>query len=316
MTMMTIQISPRQLLTAVFQPFSQKLKGWKRWQWRWQWQWAVTLLLVMSLTISEQIQAGYCAEADSPDPIPLELKEAPTIPVPSATKSSPIEPRSAIVINIPSRTLDYQENGKTLKTYPVGVGRPGFPTPLGNYRVIRRIIHPTWENPYKANGAVRIKGGTRNNPLGTRWIGFKAYKGGEYGIHGTDNPGSVGKLSSHGCVRMKIRDAEDLFERAPMDTPVLVRYDTVRVSEKQGQYYLTVYPDVYGKKISPLTALQTVLNRDYPDLKVANEPLKKTISAARPGVPQLLDLNIASSPEVSTPSPGTQPVSEKSTPEE
>jgi hypothetical protein len=134
--------------------------------------------------------------------------------------------------------------------FPVGVGRPQFKTPLGHFSVITKTEHPSWENPYLAAGKVRI-GAVANNPLGTRWIGFLADDKGEYGIHGTDTPSSVGKLSSHGCIRMQVKDAEYVFNYVELGTPVDVTYDTIMaVPEGNEKVVLKMYPDVYnlGKK--------------------------------------------------------------------
>lgn len=162
----------------------------------------------------------------------------------------PKSSRSRIVINIPSRTLSLFVDGQLLKMFPVGVGRPQFKTPVGRFKVITKTEYPAWENPYLAAGKVRIQAGT-NNPLGTRWIGFLADDKGEYGIHGTDSPASVGKLSSHGCVRMYVKDAEFVFNYVQLGTPVDVTYDTiVAVPEGSEKVVLKMFPDVYnlGKK--------------------------------------------------------------------
>lgn len=124
-----------------------------------------------------------------------------------------------IVVNLTSRLLLLYEGETVIRTYSIGVGKAVSPTPLGSYRIITKIVNPEWENPYLPRGQAKIKPG-KNNPLGTRWMGFKEYKSGEYGIHGTNRPDSVGKTSSHGCIRMKIKDSEELFEKVEIGTPV------------------------------------------------------------------------------------------------
>lgn len=165
-----------------------------------------------------------------------------------------------IIINIPSRTLELFKGGKLIKTYPVGVGRSSFPTPIGQFQIITMVEDPGWENPYKPLGHIRIHSG-KTNPLGTRWIGFKADKGGEFGIHGTDNPASVGKYSSHGCVRMKVKDAEDLFKHVRMNMPVLVTYDTARVQVKNSDLYLKTYPDEYKRGQTSISDIKSKISK-------------------------------------------------------
>jgi len=108
-----------------------------------------------------------------------------------------------IVISILDRKLALVESGRVLKVYPTAVGTSITPTPNGCYRIIQRIPNPTWYT----KGRVVPPG--KSNPLGTRWLGLSV-KG--YGIHGTNSPSSVGHNASHGCIRMRNHDVEELFE--------------------------------------------------------------------------------------------------------
>jgi hypothetical protein len=197
-------------------------------------------------------------------------------------------------INLPSRRLvvfDATPAGnKALHTYPVGVGRPAFPSPVGQFSIISKVKNPAWQNPYQPVGkSLTIPAGA-SNPLGTRWMGFKATPMGEYGMHGTDNPKSVGKLASHGCIRMRIPDAEALFDLVAEKTPVRVTYDRFTLSVKpldndKQQVWLTVYPDVYGwtaKGKSPalLPAVLDQLKTTYPSLTPNKALLQSAISTA------------------------------------
>jgi lipoprotein-anchoring transpeptidase ErfK/SrfK len=103
-----------------------------------------------------------------------------------------------IVVSIPDRKLVLLEGEKVLKTYDVAVGMPRSPSPVGEFKIVTRVIGPVWKNV--PQGPV--------NPVGTRWLGLSV-KG--YGIHGTNAPRSIGKAASHGCIRMRNRDVEDLF---------------------------------------------------------------------------------------------------------
>jgi lipoprotein-anchoring transpeptidase ErfK/SrfK len=107
------------------------------------------------------------------------------------------------VVSIPDRKLAILEEGKVLKTWSTAVGAPRTPSPSGAFTVIVRIPDPTWY--YKGKVVAPGKG----NPLGTRWLGLSAQG---YGIHGTNAPSSIGRNASHGCIRMKNRDVEELFE--------------------------------------------------------------------------------------------------------
>ena len=127
----------------------------------------------------------------------------------------------SIVINLKTRKLTLYKEGKVFKSYPVGVGRSKFSTPTGTFKIIEKVKNPAWEHPYKPRGIIRIQSG-KANPLGTRWMAFNKNTSGYYGIHGTYNSKSVGKYSSHGCVRMYIKDSEELYDLIPVDTPVTI----------------------------------------------------------------------------------------------
>ena len=109
-----------------------------------------------------------------------------------------------IVVSLPDRKLALVENDAIVRVYPVAVGAPVSPSPVGTFTVVTRVANPTYYKPGKVVGP-----GARN-PIGTRWIGLSA-KG--FGIHGTDNPGSIGHAKSHGCIRLRNEDVEQLFER-------------------------------------------------------------------------------------------------------
>lgn len=112
-------------------------------------------------------------------------------------------PRRLLLVSIPDRKLAVIEDGRVVKIYRTAVGKPASPSPTGRFTVVQRLPNPTWWQP----GKVVPPGKT--NPLGTRWLGL-SIKG--FGIHGTASPGSIGRAASHGCIRMRNRDVEELFD--------------------------------------------------------------------------------------------------------
>lgn len=155
-----------------------------------------------------------------------------------------------ILINIPSRTLELFSDDKLIKTYRIGVGRPKFQTPIGNFKVITKISNPGWENPYKPAGECDVKPGAKC-PLGTRWIGFYHSNRGDYGIHGTNEPFSVGKFCSHGCIRMRVKDSEELFDKVDIGTPVKVCYYTYKLYVRNNLIKVHKYPHLYKYQNKP-----------------------------------------------------------------
>jgi lipoprotein-anchoring transpeptidase ErfK/SrfK len=106
-------------------------------------------------------------------------------------------------------------------TFGVATGMAAYPTPTGNFRIVTKQRNPWWYPPPAgwAAGAKPIPPGP-GNPLGTRWMGLNV---GAVGIHGTPDAASIGYSASHGCVRMHISQAEWLFERVRVGTPVFIR---------------------------------------------------------------------------------------------
>jgi len=182
-----------------------------------------------------------------------------------------------IKINVPSRTLQIVQGGRIIREYSVGVGNSRkLMTPPGAYRVEKKIINPVWEHPYKEKGAVRIGEGSRN-PLGTRWIGFHSKGDGVFGIHGTNEPNSIGRFVSHGCVRMHNEEVEELFEIVRVGTPVLVTYERFRLNQVDNSVLLEVFPDPYGyKQLSEVEIVNSILRID-PNAKIDYEMISQAI---------------------------------------
>jgi lipoprotein-anchoring transpeptidase ErfK/SrfK len=109
-----------------------------------------------------------------------------------------------LVVSIPDRKLAVVEDNHVVEVYAVAVGAPNSPSPTGTFTIVNRVANPTYYHP----GKVIAPG--PENPIGTRWIGLNQ-KG--YGIHGTDQPSSIGYAKSHGCIRLRNADVERLFER-------------------------------------------------------------------------------------------------------
>ncbi len=123
-----------------------------------------------------------------------------------------------ITVNKTKRILTLYEGTKVIKKYPVAVGNPHTLTKSGKYIIENKIINPDWGG---GGFADPIKGGTPENPLGSRWMGINRTDG-SYGIHGTNSFYSIGKFISHGCIRMQNYMVEELFPLVPVKAPVWV----------------------------------------------------------------------------------------------
>lgn len=183
----------------------------------------------------------------------------------------PVSEADGLIINLPSRTIGYYVDNQLVKEYPVAIGRPDTPTPLGEYSIVSKEINPYWyppENPghYVVSGPF--------NPLGYRWMGFS----GNYGIHGTNAPWSIGSVVSNGCVRMHEEDVEELFSLVNCGTTVRITYDRARLLvENDGWTYLALYPDVYGRQKITSAYLKALLREAGFDGWIAEETLQKIL---------------------------------------
>ena len=147
-----------------------------------------------------------------------------------------------ILINAASRILCLYDGDVRLRLYPVGLGKVSTPTPFGYYKILTKEIDPPWIDP--SNPEYEVPSGS-DNPLGYRWMQFQ----GNYGIHGTDRPDSIGFYVSNGCVRMREADVEDLFDIVEIGTPVEITYNRVVVEKADdGNVVYYIYPDGYGRQ--------------------------------------------------------------------
>jgi len=112
-------------------------------------------------------------------------------------------PARRIVVSIPDRKLAVVEGSRVVRVFETAVGAPCTPSPTGSFTIVARIPDPTWY------GKGKVVPPGKSNPIGPRWLGLSK-KG--YGIHGTNNPASIGSSASHGCIRLRNSDIKELFE--------------------------------------------------------------------------------------------------------
>ena len=132
---------------------------------------------------------------------------------------------TTLVVDRGSFQLKLYKHLKLLKTYSVAVGAVGLETPAGLYHIENKAVDPAWTMPNSdwvapADRGKVVPGGTPENPLKARWLGIFAGAG----IHGVDPSeyGTIGHAASHGCVRMRIPDVIDLYDRVPVGAPIYI----------------------------------------------------------------------------------------------
>ncbi|HHV16881.1 MAG TPA: L,D-transpeptidase family protein [Gelria sp.] len=115
------------------------------------------------------------------------------------TSADTLAVRPSILINLNRRRLTFTVDGSST-TYPVAVGKPSTPSPIGNWVIVQKSVDP-------------------GGPFGARWMRLSV-PWGSYGIHGTNNPASIGRAVSHGCIRMYNQDVIKIYDLTPLGTPV------------------------------------------------------------------------------------------------
>jgi len=110
-------------------------------------------------------------------------------------------PRYRIIVDRSDKRLYLEQDGRIVKSYAVGIGKMLTQTPVGEFRIVNKTPHP-------------------GGPFGAYWLGLSKP---HYGIHGTNNPASIGHEVSHGCIRMYNPDVVELAKLVPVGTPVLIR---------------------------------------------------------------------------------------------
>jgi len=184
----------------------------------------------------------------------------------------PDVPRAGIVINLPEYRLYYYpaEGGKVL-TYPVGIGRQGWSSPIGETRVLRKEANPAWYPPQSIREEHAAAGDPLpavvppgpDNPMGPFKMNL-AMSG--YVIHGTNKNFGIGMRVSHGCFRMRNEDITSLFPQIPVNTPVRIVNQPFKLAlDGRGDLYLEAHTplDEHGmpSTLDRQAAVQTLLDQ-------------------------------------------------------
>lgn len=219
----------------------------------------------------------------------------------------PDTPREGIVVNLAELRLYYFPPGENIvQVFPLGIGQLGLETPVTTTRVSQKIPNPTW-TPTPGIRARSLEQGIKlppvvpagpNNPLG-RFALRLGVGNGEYLIHGTSAPDSVGLRVSSGCMRMNAPDIKALFEQVRVGTRVQIINEPVKFSvEPDGKRYIEVHrplAQVEGEnpQVSPITHsadFATFVSQAGSDKTLINKALSR-----RAGIPVVVSSGSAPS---------------------
>lgn len=160
----------------------------------------------------------------------------------------PDAPRKGIVLNLANMRMFYfpKKQPNTVKTYPVGVGRDGWDTPLGATQIVAKKANPDWTVPESIQREHRALGDPLppvvhsgpDNPLGYYAMPLGI---GNYLIHGTNKPYGIGMQVSHGCIQMYPEDIETLFPKVDVGTPVRIVHQPYLAAWRDDNLYLEAH---------------------------------------------------------------------------
>jgi len=152
----------------------------------------------------------------------------------------------SIIINIPEFRMYYFQTSNDVKVYPICVGMETWQTPLGGFEILNKIENPVWYMPEDMAKKLHIKKEIFPpgplNPLGDVWIGLNLK---HIGIHSTNQPMSIGRPLSHGCIRLYPEGARDFFNSVELKKKGRIIYEPIKVAVWQKNVYIEVHPDIY-----------------------------------------------------------------------
>lgn len=166
---------------------------------------------------------------------------------------APLALADGVVLNVPQRMVFVLQDGVPLRAFPVAVGRSDWQTPLGSYAIASKETDPVWDVPVSIQQEMarqhkpvrtKVEPGPEN-PLGTHYMGLTVPA---VGIHGTNQPRSIFRFTTHGCVRVHPDDMRELFGMVGVGTPVEIVYEPVLLgTDADGTVFLEVHRDPYRK---------------------------------------------------------------------
>lgn len=195
-----------------------------------------------------------------------------------------------IVLNVAQRMLFVLVGGELVRAFPVAVGKPGWPTPVGRFEILVKEFDPVWDVPISIQREMAREGrpvyttvpAGRDNPLGNRWLALSAPG---VGIHGTNEPSSIYRFTTHGCIRLHPDDILELFDLVDEGTVVEITYQPVLLAfDAEGTLFIEVHPDPYGLSGTPEARLRDLLRsarlEDLADSRGVREAIRERAGRA------------------------------------
>jgi L,D-transpeptidase ErfK/SrfK len=190
----------------------------------------------------------------------------------------PDEPWRGIVVNIPEmRLYDFTVSRGAPEVFAIAIGDEVDPSLHGEFKVGAKREDPAWHVPESIRlekpELPEVVPPGPDNPLGDRWMTIGTTS---YGIHGTNNAWSIGRMATHGCIRLYEDEMRRLYARIPTGTRLRIDYQPVKLGQLGGGIYVEAHPDLYSRApeaaseaLARLEALGLLAEVDVPALERA-----------------------------------------------
>lgn len=242
------------------------------------------------IEIARKYDLGYNEIADAnPDLEPFVPGEGTSIEIPTSWILPDVTSYEGIVINLSEMRLYYffiEGGSRFVTTFPIGIGKEGNNTPTGNFRVIEKIVNPSWyvpesikkEKPYLP----KVLPPGPDNPLGSHAIRLSSRT---ILIHGTNKPWGVGRRVSHGCIRLYPEDIPKLFELVPEGSPVTIVRQPIKIGTKNNRVFIEVNNDDAEENWNYFNEIVRILVEKNLLQSISTEKLYRALAEKR-GIPQ------------------------------
>jgi L,D-transpeptidase ErfK/SrfK len=206
------------------------------------------------IEIARDFDLGYNQiEAANPTLDAFVPGEEALVTVPTSWILPEVSSYDGIVINISEMRLYYfhkKDRSPVVSTFPIGIGSEGNDTPVGVFKIIQKVVNPSWYPPLSIRKErpelPNVIPPGPDNPLGSHALRLSL---GTVLIHGTNRPFAVGRKVTHGCIRLYPEDIPQLFSMIPNGMKVTIVRQPVKVGARDKKVYIEVHRDDYRQKV-------------------------------------------------------------------
>jgi L,D-transpeptidase ErfK/SrfK len=218
------------------------------------------------IEIARKYDVGYHEIGDAnPDLDPFVPGVGVTVEIPTAWILPDVTRYEGIIINLSEMRLFYflkRGGARLVMTFPIGIGKEGFNTPLGRFSIIEKTVNPSWHVPASIQREKpelpKVVPPGPDNPLGSHAMRLSV---GDVLIHGTNKPWGVGRKFSHGCIRLYPEDIPKLFQLVSKGTRVTIVRQPVKVGERGGKVFIEASNDEDDKKTNYFDKAVSLLSK-------------------------------------------------------